>query len=59
MELSKSGTKIEHPFSIPLPENLPPSFFYCGEHMSKIAVVYELSANVVGIKPSAGGMPEG
>ena len=54
------GTKIEHSFSIPLPESLPASFFYCGEFMSNLAVSYELKANLVGLKPSAvGGLPEG
>jgi len=59
MQLSKSGTKIEHSFSIPLPENLPSSLYYCGEFMSRLGVVYELNANIVGLKPSAAGLPEG
>jgi hypothetical protein len=59
MQVSKHNVKIEHAFSIPLPENLPSSFLYCGEFMSQLAVTYELKANLVGLKQSAAGMPEG
>lgn len=61
MQVSKHNVKIEHTFSIPLPENLPSSFMYCGEFMSQLAVLYELKANLVGLKPAAPGaqMPEG
>ena len=34
MQMSQHNVKIEQPFSIPLPENLPSSFFYNGEFMS-------------------------
>ena len=32
------GFTVHVPFSIPLPENLPSSFLYCGEMMSYISV---------------------
>ena len=60
MQVSKANIKIEHAFSIPLPENLPSSFFYFGESMSNFGVIYELKANLVGLKNSSvGGLPEG
>lgn len=34
MQMKSKGTKIDCPFSIPLPENLASSFFYNGEFMS-------------------------
>ena len=58
MQLQTNKSKVEHPFSIPLPENLPSSLCYFGEFMSQIACVYELKANLVSLRPSAAG-PEG
>ena len=60
MQVSQHNVKIEQPFSIPLPEGLPSSFFYCGEFMSQLSIGYKLKANLVGLKPpAAGGLPEG
>ena len=60
MQVSKHNVKIEQAFSIPLPEGLPSSFFYCGEFMSQLSISYKLKANLVGLKaPAAGGLPEG
>ena len=60
MQICKTNIKIEHAFSIPLPEGLPASFFYFGEFMSNLGVIYELKANLVGLKKSTvGGLPEG
>jgi len=60
MEMQKKGTKFEHQFTIPLPENLPSSLYYNGDLMSQIAVVYELKANLVGLKRATQhSLPEG
>ena len=59
MQVSKHNVKIEENFSIPLPENLPSSFFFCGEWMSQLTVQYDLKANLIGLKPAANGLPEG
>ena len=58
--VSQHNVKIDCPFSIPLPENLPSSVLYNGEFMSQLSISYRFNANLVGIKPSAaGGLPEG
>ena len=51
-ELERSSFKIEIPFSIPLPADLPPTFFYCGEMMSCLSVSYKLTAMMFGLKSS-------
>ena len=55
--MQKNKTIIEHEISIPLPENLPSSFFYCGEkEASQISVVYELKASLLGVIPQNAGL---
>lgn len=53
---SKINGKIQVPFTIPLPDNLPPSLFYAGEMMSVFQVRYELTALLMGLIGS--GAPE-
>ena len=43
------GGKVEVPFSIPLPDDLPVSFFYAGEMMSVLQVQYNLTAMLLGL----------
>jgi len=59
MQLQTNKVKIEHPFSIPLPAELPSSFCYFGEFMSQVACIYELKAYLVNLKPTAAGVPDG
>ena len=47
-QVMTSNYKISVPFSIPLSEDLPPSFVYYGEMMSHIAIEYRLTAMFVG-----------
>ena len=55
-----SHVEVEYAFSIPLPEDLPSSLFYFGQSMSNLGVIYELKANLVGLKKSTvNGLPEG
>ena len=37
-ELTSVQGKVQVPFCIPLPDDLPASFFYCGEMMSVLSV---------------------
>jgi len=60
MEMQSKGKKVEHTFSIPLPEHLPSSLFFNGELMSQVSINYELKANLMGLKRnSLQGLPEG
>ena len=43
------GGKVEVPFSIPLPDNLPVSLFYAGEMMSVLQIQYNLTAMLLGL----------
>ena len=47
------------PFSIALPENLPSSFFYCGDMLSRFAVIYTVTVNLIGLKQTGSAAPDG
>ncbi len=53
MQLS-SQKQIVLPFSIPLPDNLPSSFIYCGQQLSILTVSYNLETSFLGL---SGQMP--
>lgn len=53
MELERNGFKITVPFSMPLPGDLPPSLFYCGEMMSRFSIEYRLTAMLIGLSAPA------
>lgn len=53
------GTKsIEVPFRIPLPADLPSSFFYAGDRMSLMKVEYFISYQFLGLEPDANGVTQ-
>lgn len=57
-ELHQNNGIVEVPFSIPLPDDLPASFIYCGEMMSCISVEYKLTAMMIGLKGHPNGTPQ-
>ena len=52
-KLTTDDIKVTVPFSIPLPDDLPPSFYYCGAMMSCLQVKYRLTAMMIGLKGGA------
>ena len=44
---------------LPLPDDLPPSLYYCGEMMSQFSVRYKLTAMLIGLKGNGSGVPNG
>ena len=52
-QLESQGFKVEVPFSIPLPDDLPPSFYYCGQMMSTMSIQYRLTGMMLGLKGSS------
>ena len=49
MELRVPNATIALPFQIVLPESLPSSFLYCGEHLSWFSVEYWLEVKFLGL----------
>ena len=48
--LEHESFKVTVPFSLPLPDDLPPSFYYCGAMMSCMQITYRLTAMMIGLK---------
>ena len=44
---------IKVPFSIPLPDDLPVSFYYAGEMMSVLQIQYNVTAMLLGLVGAA------
>ena len=57
-EFERSSFAVEVPFSIPLPADLPPSLYYCGEMMSCLSVQYLLMVKLVGLQAVTGATDE-
>ena len=57
-QLYQNQGLLQVQFSIPLPDDLPASFIYCGEMMSRFSVEYKLTAMMFGLKGAPGGTPE-
>lgn len=49
-QLESSRFKVEVPFSLPLPDDLPPSLYYCGQMMSCLSIQYKLTAMMLGVR---------
>ena len=54
-ELERNGFKVNTPFCVPLPADLPPSFFYAGEMMSRFSIEYKMTAMLIGLTRARGG----
>lgn len=50
LELERNSGRVEVPFEILLPDDLPASFYYCGEMMSSLSIEYKLTAMMIGLK---------
>ena len=58
MKALQTKSRIEESYKIPLPDNLPSSFFFAGPELSVVKIAYTLDVSFIGLKSQNGPVPE-